>query len=200
MRMMLLITVCVLLSGCSYFRKAEVQQAPPIVEVATNDCYTVDLFTKVKIEQPDASVPPANQQFLGEWGGGAWNDVWCHGLLVNKVNADGTVELVEMHAPYVPWGQPATAFRRIGRIDDQGNLRFAYGTTRLSYRIENGKLVGNNNGLYGNLTVELVHIGTPPATVQLSEAPTANPVRVSQLPTPNPLRISQLALAVKAGS
>jgi len=63
-------------------------------------CYTVDLFTKVKVEKPAKDVPPEHRQFLGKWGGGAWNDVWCHDLLVTKVESGGRVELVEMHARY----------------------------------------------------------------------------------------------------
>jgi hypothetical protein len=180
MRNLLLVTACVLISACSQPAKVT-PQVQPLDYIVDNDCYTVDLFTEVKIEKPDTEVPEANQQFLGEWGGGAWNDVWCHGLLVNKVYADGRVDLVDMHAPYEPWSQPATAFRRVGRIDDKGNLRFAHGTSRLSYRIENGKLIGTNSGLYGDLTVELVHLGTPP------------------IPTPNPVRATQLASVAKTG-
>ncbi len=62
-----------------------------------------------------------------------------------------------------------------------GNLRFVYGTERLSYRIESGKLVGSRSGLYGNLEIVLVRRGVPP------------------IPTPNPLRVTQL-MAVPAPS
>jgi hypothetical protein len=147
-----------------------------------SDCYTVDLFTKAKVEKPATDVPDENRQFLGKWGGGAWNDVWCHDLLVTKVYADGRAELVDMHAPQLDWNQPATAFRRVGRIDDKGNLRFAYGTERLSYRIENGKLHGTRSGMLGNLKVELVRKGVPP------------------IPTPNPIRLAQLAAVSQPGS
>jgi len=171
MRNLLLVTACVFISGC--VQQAQVKQQARPVEVVKSECYTVDLFTKVKVEKPAAGVPAENQQFLGEWGGGGWNDLWCHSLLVTKVYADGRVDLVDMHGPYEPWGQPATAFRRVGRIDDKGNLRFAHGTSRLSYRIENGKLLGTHNGLYGNLTVELTRRGEMPV-------PASNPVRLSQ--------------------
>ena len=179
MRNLVLVAACVLISACSQPVKV-IPQVEPLDYIVNNDCYTVDLFTEVKIEKPDANVSAANRQFLGEWGGGAWNDVWCHGLLVNKVHADGRVDLVDMHAPYELWKQPATAFRRVGRIDDKGNLRFAHGVTQRNYRIENGKLVGSQSGQHGDLTVELVHLGTPP------------------VPTPNPLRLSQLGLVTKA--
>ena len=200
MRILLLLTGCVLVSGCSLFQKSKVTPpVQPVQEVVADDCYTVDLFTKITVEQPEDGVPVANQQFLGEWGGGAWNDVWCHGLLVTKIYADGRVELVDMHAPYAPWNQPATAFRRVGRVDEDGNLRFAYGTVRRSYRIENGKLIGTNNGQFGNLHVELARFETQPNPVQLSQASSKNPVQRSKLPTPNPVRMSQLGLLAKAG-
>ncbi len=181
MRKFLLLTACVLVSGCL---QRQVQVAPrpePKAKIVNSDCYTVDLFTRVKVQKPAPDVPEANRQFLGSWGGGAWNDFWCHDLLVSKVHADGRVELVEMLAPYAPWNYPATAFQRTARIDGEGNLRFGYGTERLSYRIENGKLVGTRSGLYGNLRVELVRRGVPP------------------IPTPKPIRLAQLAAAVEPG-
>lgn len=200
MRILLLLAGCVLVSGCSLFQKSQATPpTQPVQEVATDECYTVDLFTDVTVEQPEDGVPVANQQFLGEWGGGAWNDVWCHGLLVTKMYADGRVELVDMHAPYAPWNQPATAFRRVGRVDAEGSLRFAYGTVRRSYRVEGGKLIGTNNGQFGNLNIELARLDTQPAPVQLSQDSGTNPVRVSKIPTPNPVRISQLGLVAKAG-
>ena len=97
MRNLLLVTACVLISACSQPVKV-IPQVEPLDYIVNNDCYTVDLFTEVKIEKPDANISAANRQFLGEWGGGAWNDVWCHGLLVNKVYADGRVEDPEPHA------------------------------------------------------------------------------------------------------
>jgi len=154
----------------------------PVEKVVNSDCYTVDLFTKTKVEKPAADVSEMNRQFLGKWGGGAWNDVWCHDLLVTKVHGDGRVELIDMHAPHEDWNQPATAFRRVGRIDDEGNLRFAYGTERISYHIANGKLVGSRSGMLGNLQVELVRKGVPP------------------IPTPNPIRLSQLTANASPGT
>ena len=181
MRNLLLVTACVLVSGCL---QQQVQVAPrpePEAKIVNSDCYTVDLFTNAKIGKPAADVPEANRQFLGRWGGGAWGDFWCHDLVVTKVHADGRAELVEMLAPYAPWNYPATAFQRTARIDGEGNLRFGYGTERLSYRIENGKLVGTRSGLYGNLRVELARRGVPP------------------IPTPKPIRLVQLAAAVEPG-
>ena len=181
MRSLLLVAACVLVSGCLE-RQAQVAPAPePEAKAVNSDCYTVDLFTRAKIDEPAPDVPEANRRFLGRWGGGAWNDFWCHDLVVNTVHADGRVELVEMLAPYAPWNYPATAFQRTARIDNAGNLRFAYGTERLSYRIENGKLVGTRSGLYGNLRVELVRRGVPP------------------IPTPNPIGLVQLSATPEPG-
>jgi hypothetical protein len=181
MRIVLLVAVCVLVSGCLERQVQVAPQPEPVEKIVNSDCYTVDLFTRSKIDKPAPDVPEANRQFLGSWGGGAWNDVWCHDLLVTKVHADGRVELVEMLAPHEPWNYPATAFQRTGRIDGAGNLRFGYGVERLSYHIENGKLVGTRSGLYGNLRVELVRRGVPP------------------IPTPKPVRLVQLAAAVEPG-
>lgn len=178
MRNFLLLAVCVLVSGCLGMKAQIKPQAQIADEGVNSDCYTVDLFTKTKVEKPSSEVPEENRQFLGKWGGGAWNDVWCHDLLVTKVYADGRAELVDMHAPHMDWNQPATAFRRIGRIDDKGNLRFAYGTERLSYHIENGKLLGTRSGMLGNLKIELVRKGLPP------------------IPTPNPIRLTQLTATI----
>ena len=182
MRNLLLVTACVLVSGCLE-RQAQVAPLAPQPEptAVNSDCYTVDLFTRAKVDEPAADVPLEHRLFLGKWGGGAWGDFWCHDLVVTKIEAGGRVELVEMLAPHEPWNYPATAFLRSARIDAEGNLRFAYGTERLSYRIENGKLVGTRSGLYGNLRVELVRRGVPP------------------VPTPNPIRLVRLAAALEPG-
>ncbi|MHA1528423.1 MAG: hypothetical protein ACTSVG_05350 [Alphaproteobacteria bacterium] len=157
-------------------------QPEPDAKGVNSDCYTVDLFTRVKIQKPAANVPEAHRQFLGSWGAGAWNDVWCHDLLVTEIHADGRVDLIEMLAPHAAWNYPATAFNRTARIDGNGNLRFAYGTERLSYRIENGKLIGERSGIYGDFRIVLVRRGVPP------------------IPTPKPIRLAQLALAAQPGS
>jgi len=178
MRKLCYASLCVLLAACMQ-SKAQVAapQQPAPVQVVNSDCYTVDLFTKVKVEKPAKDVPAEQSAFLGAWGGGAWNDVWCHDLLVTKVERGGRVELVEMHAPYDPWNQPATAFRRVAHIDDKGNLRYASGTETFSYRIEDGKLIGKRSGRVGNLHVELRRRGEPPV-------PARKPIRLAQAEAP----------------
>lgn len=182
MRKLLLVLACLALSGCLQAASQEpvkvAQKAAPV----TSDCYTVVLFTKAKVEKPGKDVPATYSQFLGEWGGGAWNGVWCHDLLVTKVYPDGRADLFEMHAPYAPWAQPATAFRRTARIDDKGNLRFAYGTDTLSYRIENGKLEATRSGVHGNLKATLVRRGVPP------------------IPSPRPTQLVQAAAVPLPGT
>ena len=164
MRSLLLMAACVALSGCLGFGKqANVEQQQPKEAVYTKDCYTVDLFTEVRVEAPPEGVPEHYSRFLGKWGGGAWNDVWCHDLLVSRVYPDGQVELVDMHAPYAPWNQPATAFRRVGWIDAEGRLHFNYGKHKATYEIVDGKLVGVRSGSgLGILRVKLHRRGVPP--------------------------------------
>jgi hypothetical protein len=175
--------LCMLASACMQPEaKVAPESTPTPAKVVNSDCYTVDLFTEVKVEKPAKGVPAKYRRFLGKWGGGAWNNVWCHDLLVNKVEADGRVELVEMHAPYEPWHQPPTAFRRVAQIDEDGNLHLDYGTERVVYRIENGKLIGTRHGVLGNLHIELKRRGVPP------------------IPAPKPMRLAQLGTAQRPGS
>lgn len=164
MRRVLLLAACMALSGCLGTEKqAKVTPKPQPTQVYTKDCYTVDLFTEVKVEEPPENVPERYTRFLGKWGGGAWNDVWCHDLLVSRVYPDGQVELVDMHAPYEPWNQPATAYRRVGWIDGDGRLHFNYGKQKATYQIVDGKLVGTRNGTgLGTLRVTLHRRGVPP--------------------------------------
>lgn len=189
MRKILFIGVALVLAGCLKSEKAEVprvtqtatpqasaQATPPAASLRDGKCYTVDLFTPEKIRKPAKDVPEEYRAFLGRWSGGAWNDVWCHDLLVYQVHKDGRADLVEMHAPYEPWGQPATAFNRVARIDQNGNLRFSQGVETTSYRIEYGYLVGERSGQYGNLKITLYNgkNGKPPPI------PRPKPVRLAE--------------------
>lgn len=194
MRTILFMGVALLLAGCLKFGKDDTPRAtqtatpkPPSqvqVQVASapgqvTDCYTVDLFTPEKVRKPEKDVPEKYKAYLGRWGGGAWNDVWCHNLLVYKVHKDGQAELVEMHAPYEPFNQPATAFNRIGRIGDDGVLRFTQGLERTAYKIDGGYLFGTRGGVYGNLEIVLRQKGMPPI-------PRRKPVRLAQAITATP--------------
>lgn len=130
------------------------------------NCYTVDLFTDVDVEKPVEGLPGRYTQYLGQWGNGAWNGVWCHDLLVHRVYPDGQVALVDMHAPYKPWNQPATAFRRIGWIDNEGKLHFNYGPEKATYQIVDGKMKGTRlvRGV-GTLNIELTRRAKQPKQV-----------------------------------
>jgi hypothetical protein len=168
MRRVLLLTACVALAGClGTGKQAKVEPKSQPKQVAyTKDCYTVDLFTDVKVEKAPEGVPERYTRFLGKWGGDAWKDVWCHDLLVNRVYADGQVELVDMHAPYEPWNQPATAFQRVGWIDDKGRLHFNHGEESAVYEIKNGKLHGTRTFKWlGTLEIQLHRRGVPPVPV-----------------------------------
>ncbi|MEL6769140.1 MAG: hypothetical protein AAFP17_18320 [Pseudomonadota bacterium] len=138
----------VLLAGCLGAEKpVESAKAPERpIDRTVSDCYTVVLFDDVEVKKPADDVPFTYAAFLGEWTNGAWDGKWCHDLLIYEVSADGRVEMMDMHAPYEPWNQPASAFRRVGRIDKDGVLRFAHGTTQRSYQIVNGRLEGRRSG------------------------------------------------------
>ena len=78
----------------------------------------------------------------GKWGKAAWGGKGCHDLHVTKILADGSVEVMELHAPYEPWGRHATAFRRQGRITKEGRLRLVYSGVSVEYWVQNGRLYG----------------------------------------------------------
>jgi hypothetical protein len=143
-------------SGCMLKSKevAKVAPEPPPVQ-AQADCYTVVLFDKHPIKKPEDGVTPEQARYLGHWKQGAWNNVWCHDLLVTEVKKGGEVRIVDMHAPYEPWGQPATAFQRIGQIDKDGHLRVRYGNESVVYRFDNGRLIAERSGNLGNLVAVL---------------------------------------------
>ena len=158
MRVTLIAAACLVAAGCAQ-GPVEVAEAPPPLppELTRDDCYTVVLFDKVKIVQPGPDVPPEYHAFVGNWQKGAWDGKWCHDLLIHEVRADGSADIFEMHAPYEPWGQPATAFKRTGRIDKEGNLRFRYGTETVSYALVDGQLHARRSGKFGALEAVLVN-------------------------------------------
>lgn len=127
----------------------------PFDKTVVQDCYTVDLFTVANIEEPDANVPSDWAKYSGEWGKAAWDGKWCHDLLVTKIHEDGAVDVLELHAPYEPWGKPATAFRRKGRITKDGRLRISYSGVSVEYWIENGRLYGLRREGGGEMRIAL---------------------------------------------
>ncbi|MEM6676891.1 MAG: hypothetical protein AAF675_03340 [Pseudomonadota bacterium] len=156
MRMAILLACTALLAACATSSE-KAAQAPTSErqDRTVSDCYTVVLFDDFEIETPGTDVPPEYAAFVGEWVNGAWGGKWCHDLTIFSVSADGLVDLMDMHAPYEPWGQPASAFRRTGRINEEGELRFAHGTTQRSYRIVNGRLEAKRSGVSGEYAAQL---------------------------------------------
>ncbi|MEM7499336.1 MAG: hypothetical protein AAF371_15265 [Pseudomonadota bacterium] len=146
-----------LLAGCLGIGKDtdEVKAPARPLDRTVSECYTVVLFDEFEVKPAADGVPIGHAAFLGEWTNGAWDGKWCHDLIVSEVTPDGRVELMDMHAPYEPWNQPASAFRRVGRIDNDGVLRFAHGTTQRSYRIVDGRLEARRSGSGGEYVAQL---------------------------------------------
>jgi len=151
------------------------QPLPPSEYAHLNDakCYTVELYDEVKIEKPAANVPPAYSQFLGAWENGAWNGDWCHDLLIFRVEANGKVHLLDMHEPSEEFGLAPSVFKRVGRIHEDGSIRFAYGTETRRYWLRRGVLFGKRSGSYGAMEIAL----TNPQFVPL---PVPRPVRAAK--------------------
>ncbi|MDT8343644.1 MAG: hypothetical protein RQ752_04355 [Thermohalobaculum sp.] len=178
LRHTLIVAVGLALLGCAEKPKEVAQPAPEVITTRP-DCYTVVLFDKHPIKQPEAGVSPEDARFLGQWKQGAWNGEWCHDLLITEVKKGGEVRMVDMHAPYEPWGQPASAFQRVGHIDKDGFLNVRYGTESVRYRIEGGRMIAERSGIHGNLVAMLQQDGytpLPPARPgkALTEAPGTN--------------------------
>lgn len=155
MRFTGLAAACLVVAGCAK-EPVEVAEAPP-PELTRDDCYTVVLFDDVDIVRPGPDVPAEYHGFVGNWQKGAWDGKWCHDVLISKVGADGSAELFEMHAPYAEWGQPASAFKRKGRFDESGNLRFRYDTEVVTYKLVDGRLHARRSGRFGDLVAVLVN-------------------------------------------
>jgi len=158
--------LCLALGGClgtGPGTKTAANEEPRDSSLYRADCYTVVLFDKHKIKKPAKDVPPEYAAFLGRWTNGAWNGKWCHDLLVTEVTADGKAEVVEMHAPELDWHQPATAFKRTARINDKGELSFAYGVENVTYKLAgDGRLMAHRTGVLGDLRAELRRPGWVP--------------------------------------
>lgn len=169
----------VALGGCALFE--EKAAVAPVAEAEQGlgpnhrpGCYTVDLFKPVPVNPPAPGVPAEYSAFLGKWGNGVWNGSWCHDLLIHTVHADGTVELLDMHAPSEAYAAPASIFKRRGQIRKDGVLYFAHGVTTRRYAIENGVLKGvRDDGAFGRLEIVMTRKGVVPL-------PRPRPVRVAR--------------------
>lgn len=129
-------------AGCSFGEKKRASGPTPFDKTMVDDCYTVDLFSPAKIEKPGKDVPAEWRKFSGKWGSAAWDGKWCHDLYVMKINPDGSVNVMDLHAPYEPWGKPATAFRRKAWFSKDGRLHVAHGSVKAEYWIKDGRLYG----------------------------------------------------------
>lgn len=134
----------------------QVKRGPtPYDATKVADCYTVELFTVADVKKPKDEVPAEWAKFSGVWGKAGWEGKWCHDLHVLTISPDGQVELMELHAPYEPWGKPATAFRRKGYMTKEGRLRLVYSGVKVDYWFENGQLYGLREEGNGKMRIAL---------------------------------------------
>ncbi|MEL6209473.1 MAG: hypothetical protein AAFR44_04700 [Pseudomonadota bacterium] len=141
MRLPMMTALLVVLTACAMEEPEVAVEAPP-VQLLRGDCYTVELFDGFEIKPAPEGTPPEHAAFLGEWRFGAWDGEWCHDMIVTEITEDGQVILMDLHAPYEPWGKIATAFRRTARITEDGELHFRHGNTTREYRLQGGRLYG----------------------------------------------------------
>ncbi|MFV0473597.1 MAG: hypothetical protein ACK5MQ_05245 [Pikeienuella sp.] len=154
-RMLIALGGAISLAACSLFDDREPSGPTPFDKTVVDDCYTVDLFDVAKVETPEAGVPAAWAAYSGKWGSAAWEGKWCHDLYVLRIASSGEVDVMDLHAPYEPWGKPATAFRRKGRIAKDGRLRIVKGSVVSEYWLENGRLYGLRREGAGEMRIAL---------------------------------------------
>lgn len=157
-----LLVLCLALTVAACGLRSERRGAVDPYQVTRNDsCYTVDLFSAAVVVPPSRDVPESWRGFSGRWGGGAWAGEWCHDLYVLEIRPDGTVIVVDTHAPLPSWGKAATAFRRTAQIDPDGRLRMQYGNTRVEYWIDpaSGYLKGHRDEGQGQWTIAMTRRG-----------------------------------------
>jgi hypothetical protein len=166
-----------LLSACAERTATRGGPAEDVSSLQEPGCYTVDLFREVPIQEPRQQVPDEFEAFLGEWGNGVWNGKWCHDLLIHTVHADGTAEMLDMHAPSEEFRQPASIFKRRGQISKDGTLHFAHGIVKRRYQLRDGRLYGKaEGGAFGSAEIVLTRKGDVP------------------IPTPRPIQLAQATL------
>lgn len=142
MRFLLVVALATALSACMPPKKPTLPPAANLASELVPGCYTVDLFDPYRIKYPEQGVPPEHVAFLGVWKDGGWGKTWCHDLYITEVRADGTVILLDAHGPDRKRGIEAQVFKRTAQLQN-GVLTFvSIGKAPVSYRIENGYLVG----------------------------------------------------------
>ena len=144
-----------MLAGCAPPQKAAAPKVDPYAVTVKPDCYTVDLFTPTTATKPGADVPLEWHGFVGSWGGAAWEGRWCHDLHVLSVQADGQVDVISTHAPFPEWNREATAFRRKGRITEDGALQIRFKSVVVEYRLNGGRLYGLRREGAGEMRIKL---------------------------------------------
>lgn len=177
MRITIVLGLALLAAACAPTPKKTVDKPEGFASLRSPGCYTVDLFREVKINEPGRDVPAEYAAFLGEWGNGVWNGTWCHDLLIHTVDATGRVEMLDMHAPTELYRQPATIFKRVGQIREDGALHFAHGVTVRQYKVIDGLMHGQREGPLGSLRIVMSRNGVVP------------------LPPPRPVRLAQASAA-----
>ncbi|MEM7507581.1 MAG: hypothetical protein AAF415_12630 [Pseudomonadota bacterium] len=163
------LAACLLALGCAPKTEKVKDQPRDYSFFADSSCYTVDLFDRFEIQPASAEVPAEYRGFVGDWGNGAWNGNWCHDLKILSVSPTGEVDLLDMHAPKESIGAPATVFRRKAFINNEGELRFAYGAERHSYRLDGRHLVGKRTGIGGEWEIAMTRKDVVPVPRQRPE-------------------------------
>jgi len=142
MRTLFVAAAAAVLAACAPPPKKETPRGPDLSERLVPDCYTVDLFDPYRIQYPEQGVPPQNAKFLGVWQNGGWSKQWCHDLYITEVRADGTVTLLDAYGPDRARRLEAQVYKRTARIEN-GVLRFlTINNVPVSYRLEDGYLIG----------------------------------------------------------
>jgi hypothetical protein len=143
----------------------------------------VPLPPDVMIRPPDADVPAADAAFSGAWGNDAWSGRIPTALVVEQVNADGTVKVVYTRGASEHPEITAHWLRLTGRIE---NHRLAIhlpdpnasAGLRVQYRfIGPGLLEGSVTTWDGwRLRAFLQHISGPPAAIIATAALPFRPI------------------------
>ena len=167
------LAICAIAAGCAGPERKAAAPAPDTTHLQRVNCYTVDLFDEPEFKAPE-TLSAEKRRYIGHWRGGTWNGKWCHDLIVTGIETNGRVHVLDMHGPSTAFNEPATIFRRTGRIHEDGSLRFAHGTVTRRYILREGKLHGHREGDgHGALEAVLSRAGAVPM-------PRPRPVRIAR--------------------